>query len=149
MMLQIYQKKLDLSKRLLDEYHAKEKPFLDNISKIFNGDQIVRILTGHCQKRRGVSAAAIPLPLYNISQQFVVTYSCLLASFRPSLLSYLLGDQSFSSFSLSYSGFELGRCDSEESCKAVFSMLSSRLSGNSVPKATVAEQPHTPKVSSV
>ena len=55
MMLQIYQKKLDFSKRLLDEYHLKEKPFLDNISKIFNGDQIVRILTGHCLKRRGVS----------------------------------------------------------------------------------------------
>lgn len=56
MMLQIYQKKLDLSKRLLDEYHTKEKTFLDNIGKIFNGDQIVRILTGHCQKRRGVSS---------------------------------------------------------------------------------------------
>lgn len=58
MMLQIYQKKLDLSKRLLDEYHAKEKTFLDNVGKIFNGDQIVRILTGHCQKRRGVSSVA-------------------------------------------------------------------------------------------
>ncbi|OQR74872.1 hypothetical protein BIW11_03345 [Tropilaelaps mercedesae] len=56
MMLQIYQKKLDLSKRLLDEYHAKEKTFLDNVGKIFNGDQIVRILTGHCQKRRGGSS---------------------------------------------------------------------------------------------
>ncbi|XP_022650231.1 myb-like protein K [Varroa destructor] len=56
MMLQIYQKKLDLSKRLLDEYHTKEKTFLDNIGKIFNGDQIVRILTGHCQKRRGGSS---------------------------------------------------------------------------------------------
>ncbi|XP_003745323.1 uncharacterized protein LOC100903848 [Galendromus occidentalis] len=56
MMLQIYQKKLDFSKRLLDEYHLKEKPFLNNITKIFNGDQIVRILTGHCLKRRGGSS---------------------------------------------------------------------------------------------
>lgn len=60
-MLQIYQKKLDYSKRLLDEYHLKEKPFLDNISKIFNGDQIVRILTGHCLKRRGVSMMQCPM----------------------------------------------------------------------------------------